>query len=111
MNEEQQSAIDMALQGHNLFLLGSAGTGKSFVIKEIQKRLSETGNTVKITCSTGIACQVYSNFAIISTIHQFLGLGDGRYGPEEIVDVINNNRKYDYVATNLSSTNTLIVGD
>ena len=43
MNEEQQGAIDMALQGHNLLLLGSAGTGKSFVVKEIQKRLLKKG--------------------------------------------------------------------
>ena len=64
---------------------------------------------MKIACSTGIVCQVYSDCAKASTIHQFLGLGDGRYGPEEIVDVIKNNRKYDYVATNISSTDTLIV--
>lgn len=71
MNEKQQSAFDMALQGHNLLLLGLAGTGRSLVVKEIQKRLSETGKTVKITCSTGIVCQVYSDCAKVSTIHQF----------------------------------------
>ena len=72
MNPEQKQAIDMALKGHNMLLLGAAGTGKSYVINEIYKQLSEKGINVKITCSTGIACQVYGSTKAC-TVHQFLG--------------------------------------
>ncbi|WAR18196.1 hypothetical protein MAR_000034 [Mya arenaria] len=65
MNQLQQAAIDIALEGHNLLLLGSAARGK----------------TVQITCSTGIACNFYKGNAC--TIHQFTGISDGRYGPTE----------------------------
>ena len=109
MNPEQKQAIDMALKGHNMLLLGAAGTGKSYVINEIYKQLSEKGINVKITCSTGIACQVYGSTKAC-TVHQFLGLGDGRYGPDDIVHTVKNNRKYDYVVDNISLTDTLIVG-
>ena len=108
MNLEQEQAIDMAVQGHNMLLLGSAGTGKSFVIKEIEKRIAGKGRKVQITCSTGIACHVYHDAC---TIHQFLGLSDGRYDPVDIQNVIKHNRKYDYVLNNISSIDTLIVGE
>lgn len=101
MNPEQKQAIDMALKGHNMLLMGPAGTGKSFVINEIYKQLSDKGKNVKITCSTGIACQVYSSIKAC-TVHQFLGLSDGRYGPDDIVTIIKNNRKYDNVVNNIS---------
>lgn len=40
-------AINIALEGLNLLLLGSAGTGKSFVIKEIARRLKLNGKNVR----------------------------------------------------------------
>ena len=110
MNLEQESAVKIASEGHNLLLLGFPGTGKSFVIKEIFKNLSDQGKKVQITCSTGIACQVYPGLKAC-TVHQFLGLCDGRYSPEDIVNVIKNNRKYDQVVNNIISTDTLIVGE
>ena len=109
MNPELKQAINMALQGHNMLLLGAAGTRKSFVVNEIYKQLSEKGRKVKITCSTGIACHVYGIKAC--TVHQFLGIGDGRSESDDIVSVIRNNRKYEYVVDNICSTDTLIVGE
>ena len=59
MNKEQKDALEIAVAGHNLLLLGSAGTGKSFTVCEIYKRLSDSGKKVQLTCSTGIACSLY----------------------------------------------------
>ncbi|WAR09810.1 PIF1-like protein [Mya arenaria] len=109
MNKLQQAAIDISLEGHNLLLLGSAGTGKSFVVNEIAKQLKARGKTVQITCSTGIACNVYKENAC--TIHQFTGISDGRYGPTEIVDVLKNNPKYDYVIDNINKVDTVILDE
>ena len=108
MNEKQSEAVDVAVKGHNLLLLGAAGTGKSFVVKEIEKQLSGLGRKVQITCSTGIACQVYKNAL---TIHKFAGLLDGRFGPDEICNVLQNNRKFDEVLRNVKSIDTLIVDE
>ncbi|XP_060594248.1 ATP-dependent DNA helicase PIF1-like, partial [Ruditapes philippinarum] len=109
MNFYQQRAVDISTEGHNLLLLGRAGTGKSFVLKEIVKRLRNKGKTVQITCSTGIACCVYDENAC--TIHQFTGISDGRHGPGEIVDVVKNNRKYEYVLDNISKVDTVILDE
>ena len=109
MNNLQKEAIDIAIEGHNMLLLGSAGTGKSFVVNDIAKQLKERGKHVQLTCSTGIACSVYREKAC--TIHQFTGISDGRYGPHEIVDVINNNPKYEYVINNITKVDTVIVDE
>ena len=42
MNSTQKEAMDMALQGHNMLLLGSAGTGKLYIINNIYDQLSKT---------------------------------------------------------------------
>lgn len=109
MNIEQKQAIDIALEGHNLLLLGSAGTGKSFVVNNIAKCLEKVGKHVQITCSTGIACSVYSGKACTS--HQFTGISDGRHGRDDIVDVIKNNPKHGYVIDNITKVDTLIVDE
>lgn len=111
MNVEQKLAIEIALCGHNLLLLGAAGTGKSYVIREIYKSLKAKGQNVQIICSTGIACNVYHGEGEACTIHQFTGISDGRCGPEQIAEVIKNNRNYDYVVQNIKNLDTLIVDE
>ena len=41
MNNLQKEAIDIAIEGHNMLLLGSAGTGKLFVVNDIAKQLKK----------------------------------------------------------------------
>jgi ATP-dependent DNA helicase PIF1 len=110
MNIGQKKAVDIVIEGHNLLLLGSAGTGKSFVINEIAKSLKKIGKNVQITCSTGIACSVYKGVNAC-TIHQFTGISDGRYGPDCITDVIKNNPKHEHVLKNIYNVDTLIVDE
>jgi ATP-dependent DNA helicase PIF1 len=73
--------------------------------------MGERGKNVQITCSTGIACTVYSRKFKVCTVHKFLGLGDGRYGPAEISQIIKNSPKYDYVLHNLRDLDCLIVDE
>jgi energy-coupling factor transporter ATP-binding protein EcfA2 len=50
LNEKQQQAFDTIKAGHNVFLTGPAGTGKSYLIHYLKKYLD-----VDVTASTGIA--------------------------------------------------------
>lgn len=51
----QQRAFDLAMDGVNLFITGSGGVGKSFLIEQIIGKLKAKGKNVLITASTGIA--------------------------------------------------------
>jgi ATP-dependent DNA helicase PIF1 len=57
MDEDQTRALNLVLAGHNLFLTGVAGTGKSHVLKnmidEIKTKFTE--KTLYITSSTGVS--------------------------------------------------------
>ena len=65
--------MEFASQGHNLFITGQGGVGKSEVVKRIVQSLKARGKTVGVICSSGIACQVYDR-GLASTVHSFYGL-------------------------------------
>jgi len=77
LNSEQQEGATHILAGNNVFLTGSAGTGKTFllryVIQELEKLHGEGG--VAVTAPTGIAAINIGG----QTIHSFAGLGIGTY--------------------------------
>ena len=66
MNVLQQKAIDMALSGKNVFITGSAGTGKSFAIKHLHTKLRKS----TLCSTTGIGAEIIGG----STIHSALGI-------------------------------------
>jgi len=93
LTNQQQFVANLALQGHNMFITGKAGTGKSFLVKSMFKSLTNLGKKCKIVCPTGIACEAYSE-ENASTIHSFFGLGVA-------------NRPFD-VLVNSSTSNNLV---
>jgi predicted ATPase with chaperone activity len=48
MDEYQLQAYQLALSGHNLLMLGQAGTGKTFLTTKIVKSLRHRGKQHKI---------------------------------------------------------------
>ncbi|KAF5682426.1 atp-dependent dna helicase pif1 [Fusarium denticulatum] len=52
---EQQDLLDLIMSGRNVFFTGSAGCGKSTVLKAAVKKLREAGKVVHITAPTGRA--------------------------------------------------------
>ena len=77
------SSIEEAVvTGHNILILGAAGTGKSFLVKKLFKTLN-TKKTTQLTAFTGIAT---SNIEEV-TSHKFMGLLDERYHNEEITTI------------------------
>ena len=52
---EQQKVVDLILQGHNVFYTGSAGCGKSTILKAFVKQLTLKKRRVKIIAPTNLA--------------------------------------------------------
>ncbi|KAK8125029.1 aaa ATPase [Apiospora kogelbergensis] len=52
---EQAALVDLICAGHNVFYTGSAGCGKSTVLKAFTKRLKELGKKVHVLAPTGRA--------------------------------------------------------
>lgn len=69
-SKDQQLFIDMALSGHNIFLTGKAGTGKSTIVKEVISRLKKSGKVVAAIAPTGVAANNIQG----STIHSFFSI-------------------------------------
>jgi GTPase SAR1 family protein len=51
LDEDQQTAFDLAKDGHNLVVIGQGGCGKTFLIKQIVNYLRSKGKNVTIACS------------------------------------------------------------
>jgi ATP-dependent DNA helicase PIF1 len=67
----QAEALDILKLGHNVFLTGPAGSGKTFVLNEYIKFLRDNFVDVGITASTGIAATHMGG----TTIHSWTGMG------------------------------------
>ncbi|XP_012223199.2 ATP-dependent DNA helicase PIF1 [Linepithema humile] len=71
LTEEQAKILNAVLSGKNVFFTGSAGTGKSFLLKKIISALPP--DATMATASTGVAaCHIGG-----ITLHQFAGIGLG----------------------------------
>jgi len=67
----QEKALALLKSGKNIFLTGSAGTGKTYVLNKYIKYLKERRVPVSITASTGIAATHLEG----TTIHAWSGIG------------------------------------
>ena len=110
MNEEQSKVLKLAESGHNLFLTGQAGTGKTFTLCKIVSNLQINGRNVVITASTGKAASVLKEKietpCTVTTIHRFSGILDGRYGNEELVNLMFGSEMYENHRPNIINTDT-----
>jgi ATP-dependent exoDNAse (exonuclease V) alpha subunit len=67
----QEKALAVLKSGRNVFLTGSAGTGKTYVINQFVQHLKDAKVEVAVTASTGIAATHIKG----STIHSWSGIG------------------------------------
>ena len=108
LNLEQTEACNIIAKGHNLVLLGSAGTGKSYTVKHIIKQLSDQQKNIAVTATTGIASSIYDN---AMTIHKWSGIGDGRYGTDAIQGVVKHNASFSEVRRRIMTTDVLVIDE
>ena len=94
LSEEQKKVLDLVVDAKkSVFFTGSAGTGKSVLMREIIKvlrtRFHKEPDRVAVTASTGLAaCNVGG-----VTLHSFSGIGLGKEPAEELVKKIKKNAK------------------
>lgn len=87
LNEEQFKAYDYLInKNENVFLTGSAGTGKSFVLRYLIQRLQKEGKTVAVTSTTGISALLIDGI----TLHSWSGINIEK---DNLYDVIISNYK------------------
>lgn len=55
LHPEQERIVNRIMQGHNVFYTGSAGVGKSTVLKNFVNRLKQQGKKIDIVAPSGIA--------------------------------------------------------
>ncbi len=67
----QKEALDILKLGHNVFLTGAAGSGKTFLLNQYIAYLKQNNVSVGITASTGIAATHMGG----TTIHSWAGMG------------------------------------
>ena len=68
---EQETALSILKSGHNVYLTGSAGTGKTYLINQYIEYLRLREVPVAVTASTGIAATHIGG----QTIHSWSGIG------------------------------------
>jgi len=68
---KQKTALDILKLGHNVFLTGPAGSGKTYLLKQYIDFLKSRNIGVAITASTGIAATHMNG----QTIHSWSGMG------------------------------------
>jgi len=91
LNNKQKSAVEYVLNGDNIFLTGSGGTGKSFTIKYIIDKLKEANKSYGLTATTGSAASLIGG----QTINSYLGIGLGNEKVCNIVKtIVKNNKLY-----------------
>lgn len=98
LNAQQQKALDLIIKEKNIFLMGCAGTGKSFLLEKIVLSLQERKVKYAVTAATGIAGIHIQG----TTLHTWAGIG---LGDKEVELLIKNIRKYKKVGSRGSAYN------
>lgn len=90
LSDEQKSIVHTVVsKGENLFFTGSAGTGKSVVLRQLVQDLHRKHGpfNVGVTASTGLAaCNIKGQ-----TLHKFLSIGLGTGSPQDLAMKIKRN--------------------
>jgi hypothetical protein len=90
LTPEQHAAIEHVRNGRSIFLTGSAGTGKSYVLKHVIAELKKRhgSNRVHVTASTGSAAVLIGGI----TVHSFAGVGHGHGSASELSKRVHSNK-------------------
>ncbi|XP_074859075.1 ATP-dependent DNA helicase PIF1 [Carettochelys insculpta] len=81
LSQDQSIVLSAVLSGKNVFFTGSAGTGKSYLLKKIVGSLPP--KSTYATASTGVAaCHIGG-----TTLHAFAGIGSGKAPLDQCIEL------------------------
>ncbi len=101
---KQEKALAILKSGRNVFLTGSAGTGKTYLLNQFIQHLKDARLKVAITASTGIAATHIKGV----TIHSWSGIGiKEKLTPKEI----DNLRRNEQFMDRIKGTDVLIIDE
>jgi len=89
LSREQQIAFDKYVQGHNIFITGPGGAGKSELIRLINKHALNNFKNIHVTALTGCAAILLNCKA--KTLHSWASIGLGNDTIESLVFKIKRN--------------------
>lgn len=84
LSQEQKEALNLVKAGKSVFFTGSAGTGKSVLLREIISWCRSSGRNYAVTASTGIAAINIGG----CTLHSWAGIGLGKEPAERLAGKI-----------------------
>jgi ATP-dependent DNA helicase PIF1 len=90
LSKEQQLAFDKYVQGHNIFITGPGGAGKSALIRMINQDAYKKFKDIHITAMTGCASILLNCKA--KTLHSWAGIGLGNGTTEYFINKIRKNK-------------------
>jgi ATP-dependent DNA helicase PIF1 len=88
LSNDQLRAFESYKNNENIFISGYAGTGKSYLIKNIYEDAIQNGKKIQITAMTGCAAVLLGN---AKTLHSWASIGIGNAPIEKLIA---NIRKY-----------------
>ena len=103
---EQQLAFNKYIEGDNIFITGPGGTGKTALIRHIQKDAYKKCIDVQVCALTGCAAVLLECKA--KTVHSWAGIRLGNGTIEEMVTKINKDR---YARATWKGTDILIIDE
>ena len=105
-SNEQQLAFNKYIDGKNIFITGPGGTGKTALIRHIQKDAYKKCIDIQVCALTGCAAVLLECKA--KTVHSWSGIGLGNGTIEQVVTKIMKNR---YAKSTWKGTDILIIDE
>jgi ATP-dependent DNA helicase PIF1 len=90
LSKEQQIAFDKYIEGHNIFITGPGGSGKSALIRKIHEHATRTQKEIRVCALTGCAAVLLN--ACATTIHSWAGIGLGNGTVDQLIMKIKANK-------------------
>lgn len=100
----QKEAFEILKMGHNVFLTGAAGSGKTYLLNQYVSHLKKHNAEVAITASTGIAATHLNGI----TLHSWSGIGINDNLTEKDLKIIAEKKD---IYKRVSKTKVLIIDE